>query len=717
MHYYVYPNLYYATKSFSLRDMLSWSHDFGLGTPLLLGSLLRISFVDPFVHIALLGGRENLDFMVGVAVFLKVIFGSIFFYIFLIKKGFSNYASTLGAILYAFSGQMLVRLGWSHYGTEMVFIPLLLVSLEKFLFSEKYIMIIIPFLWLSLYHPYMFFTYLCFSFVYCGFVSYVNDLEYPRSIKLCKRFLIGVFISVLLVSPVFIPNLLMLLNNPRTDVEIADKIFNLASWRIGNQKLLDTSVLRIFSNDGAGSGFHYKGFNNYLEDPIGYVGLLPLVIFSQVFITHNKKDCKIRKVSIFLLELLLGFYLFSGFRLIFNLFATDYYKTSLQFLLIPFLIICVHLLDKFSKDPTLINIPLLLTNSALLLFVLLFYEVRRSYIILSSVILNLSIVLIVIYSLFLVLLKILPAKRGILKVSILFFATYEALVYGNLTLNWRLALKFPAIENSNYFDGTKEVVDYIHNLDPSFYRIDKNYPSVFANDNLVQGYRGVTFYQSFNHPSTINYLRSVGIMDDSFENRALLTLGDHNISRTLLGVKYFINFEKKPPQDGYIFLEQVGNKYIYMNEYALPLGFFYSKYVFNSDVERIIPSELENLISEVAIVGDNLPCASHVANLHDLGVITQNYEGKMLELARSAVKNGVVENSYILISVPEGQDGLLFLPFPYDRGWKATIDGEKSKIFLINYGFMGLCVPKNSKEIEIKYDLMRSLLPISEKWW
>lgn len=51
----------------------------------------------------------------------------------------------------------------------------------------------------------------------------------------------------------------------------------------------------------------------------------------------------------------------------------------------------------------------------------------------------------------------------------------------------------------SYFDSSNKAVDYIKNMDSSFYRINKNYAHIDLNDSMFQNYHGekyiVLFFQ------------------------------------------------------------------------------------------------------------------------------------------------------------------------------------------------------------------------------
>ena len=52
----------------------------------------------------------------------------------------------------------------------------------------------------------------------------------------------------------------------------------------------------------------------------------------------------------------------------------------------------------------------------------------------------------------------------------------------------------------------------------------------------------------------------------------------------------------------------------------------------------------------------------------------------------------------------KGGDNLLFFSVPYDRGWTAYVNGEKTDIEIVNIGFMAVKVPGGTTStIEFRY--------------
>src|SRR5205823_8680627 len=85
-----------------------------------------------------------------------------------------------------------------------------------------------------------------------------------------------------------------------------------------------TVVLRPFGSDLMGTGNDFRGWQNHLEAPMTYCGLLSLVIFPQIFVGSTLRH-RILYGLFFGLVLLAT--LFPWFRYLFWAFQGDYYRT------------------------------------------------------------------------------------------------------------------------------------------------------------------------------------------------------------------------------------------------------------------------------------------------------------------------------------------------------------------------------------------------------
>ena len=60
-------------------------------------------------------------------------------------------------------------------------------------------------------------------------------------------------------------------------------------------------------------------------------------------------------------------------------------------------------------------------------------------------------------------------------------------------------------------------------------------------------------------------------------------------------------------------------------------------------------------------------------------------------------------NDHILGTINTIKKGIVLFQIPFDKGWDIYLDGEKSKIQIVDFGLMGIEVPKGKHSIELRY--------------
>ena len=60
---------------------------------------------------------------------------------------------------------------------------------------------------------------------------------------------------------------------------------------------------------------------------------------------------------------------------------------------------------------------------------------------------------------------------------------------------------------------------------------------------------------------------------------------------------------------------------------------------------------------------------------------------------------------HLLIDVSSSEDGFLFLPIPYEKGWKAYSNGQQLNILIADYGFMAIPLLPGTSHIELQFHI------------
>lgn len=177
---------------------------------------------------------------------------------------------------------------------------------------------------------------------------------------------------------------------------------------------------------------------------------------------------------------------------------------------------------------------------------------------------------------YVIILKMRPGKVATVVMVVAFM--------GEITLNGFMVTKNHYNGNdqtqfSNYTVEQKRLITALRESDSTaFYRMDQtmnrdmNYSrnSFFANESMTFGYSGIQHYSSAYDENTAGFLKSMGYCEDvfpTFYHEPILA------ADSLLGVKYLLSDR---PYEKYIRIDDIepqNGKHVYLNPYAMPLGF------------------------------------------------------------------------------------------------------------------------------------------------
>ena len=119
-----------------------------------------------------------------------------------------------------------------------------------------------------------------------------------------------------------------------------------------------------------------------------------------------------------------------------------------------------------------------------------------------------------------------------------------------------------------FIDEIKPAVDYVHNKDKSFYRMEKTAHRK-TNDNMTLDINGLSSSTSTLNASVIKLLNRLGYSSKSHWSKYL---GGTPASDSLLGIKYVIS-SKEIDNGFYEPIHKTGDYYVNKNPYALSLAF------------------------------------------------------------------------------------------------------------------------------------------------
>lgn len=128
------------------------------------------------------------------------------------------------------------------------------------------------------------------------------------------------------------------------------------------------------------------------------------------------------------------------------------------------------------------------------------------------------------------------------------------------------------------------------------------------------------------------------------------------------------------------------------------------EYVTSLDSENIGTVKLDNKYSNQVInlrLDKNLEKAKDKADLYYFD--EQVFNQVINKLKKNQLKNVKVNKNKVTANINAKRDSELFLSIPYDKGWRAYVDGKKVKIDKIQGDFCGIKLSKGNHNIKLVY--------------
>jgi uncharacterized membrane protein YfhO len=727
-------NTFYPTFVFrSEMNDLAYNYTFrrGMGAP-------TIGTFDPPYSLFYYLNKENIALLLGWGEFLTIILTGIVFYFYLRTISIGKYASIMGALFFAYSGFMIGGSGWYQHTYQLFCLSILLFSFEQALVKNRYL----PFLLcltfviksLNLFYVYFFGMFLV---IYAVFRIIDQKEDFKKTIKFAGV-LVGVgLIACLINIGNIISNIESIFNLSRVSGNLskADQMQNLSVFATGDYLHNVTAALRFFSNDILGTGkiselivdgkraliSDYKGFNNYYEAPMFYIGLIPLLIFPQI-ILHSTKRQRILYLSFLLIWLFPV--IFPFFRRAYFLFFGDYYRVFSIFLPFAILYLALKGLDDVVNKAKM-NTYLLLGSLVFLLILIHFpyfdNETLTKYNLNENPINNqvktiVSFFLIAFTLLFIWISKTENKSYGFIFIAIL--SVLELTYLSNITVNQRDHISAREFKSKVGFnDYTVDAVSLLKEKDKTFYRLEKDYASGTAihgslNDAMIQGYFGTSSYSSEQQPNYIRFLQQNSLLPKGDELAARWSGGVRNrpLLAVLCNIKYMLSKSENPVilQFGYSLFDKKGDVYIYKNNYSLPMGFTYSKFIKESVFDSLSMLQKDIAMLNAAVVADSLVQDFKMLKEYNASDTLAGYSVERLKADTDSLKKDSINITHFTEDEFKGEISLtkpkvLYFSILYDNAWVLKINGKDYPKYLVNNGFTGIMLDKGDYKIELSY--------------
>ncbi|MDH5386877.1 MAG: YfhO family protein [Gammaproteobacteria bacterium] len=712
-YYSYYAVYYFFTNYISNFQLPLWSFNLGTGASVL--TLYQFLY-DPFSIIYYVGGVENVSRLIAWAYVLKIFCAATFTYMYLRYLGISAYACIVASVLFAFNG-FLMGFGQHYfYASWLVFLPLLLYTFEVWLKTEKWLpmALCVSFMMLNIaifWQISIFFGLYVIFRIGTEWQNFSNREWMLKIIKIGAIYMLGLGISAVL----WLPEYYLLKSSPRISTDFYTRLVETISnfVRFNTPDYYWSLLARIFSNNLQGIGSEYKGFLNYYESIQLYAGLFPLLLLPQLYSVFSTRGKWIASLALLVVAAIL---VAPGFAQIMNGFQYPSYRWGYSVIIFE-LLLAALVLDSIIKQKK-INLPVLIVTGICLVLCLVAINMN-SHSLLDATLYKRNIIRTIVLIFFIIcygflLYFLMKDKRRPLVLSLILLLICGELIVEHRKSFLKRSVLDKGIENNrniHFFDYGYQAVKKLETTDTSVYRIEKNHWLLSLNDSLIQNYFGLDTYNSLNNPSYWGFLKEFGY-SSRHPNVVKVNSLEYPYLADILSVKYHLTKNDSELPFDVTYIEKHGDVSIYLRNSRLPFGYTYDSYIASSVLSELNHSERGRALLQ----GAALEKVTSI-NLNEVLQIApkQNDDDFRESLKKDVLEIVEMSEDEIKGSIHLERNKLLFLSIPFDAGWSAYVNGKKSEVHKVNYGFSGLYLEQGDNLVELKYfpPYMRTGLVIS----
>lgn len=218
------------------------------------------------------------------------------------------------------------------------------------------------------------------------------------------------------------------------------------------------------------------------------------------------------------------------------------------------------------------------------------------------------------------------------------------------------------------------------------------------------------YFGSTAAPSILSFYPGLGVKRDvrsepEITNYAL---------RGLLSVEYLITTPEKresfedEADAGWTYLADVDGYTLYHNDNYVPMGFTYDYYVTKTTYEASVKTLRSNLLLRALVLEDEDVKAygQYLTELPDAMLDDLHYDSYTQDCAdRRAHSCSVFQmnNAGFHAEITLEKQNLVFFSVPYDDGFTAYVNGEKTDILRVDEGLMAVLCPAGTSSIDFVY--------------
>jgi len=613
-------------------------------------------------------------------IILPPILTSLFMFFFLRNLKISPVASVFGGFVLPFSGFLIAWLTWGTIVTTSMWLPLILLSLNK-LFNKQsalwfFIIVFSASQTIFAGHAQTALYVFLATFIYFAFLIYKFRKLAPTVLVL-----VTLILGILVSSVQLLPALEFIKLSAR---EIDQGYYpQRADWFLPIQHLIQLVAPDFFGNPAT---YNYWGVWNYAEF-VSFIGIIPLALALLTILKKNPYAIFFIFLTVISIILALANPI-SKIPYLFKIpFISSLQPSRILFLFIfAIVVLSAYGFDYFlkSKKDKKIFIPQVLIFSVLLLLAIYTVVNKNSFPIVS----NISAANIALRNL------VLPIATIIVLfiISILWYFNFSkklilfVLLVVTMGELFRFGFKFTSFSKLSWIFPQTKTIQYLASQEKPFRVMSTdrrifhpNISSVFKIES-VEGYDPLFLKK---YAQLVSTWQSGKLSPAGSFNRIVTPQKYDSQIANFLNVKYILTFDNLP-SDNFEKVIQEGDTKVYLNKNVLPRAFFVNQVVKVKSSDE----ELEKLLDTNFDIGKS--------------AVSTDFEFPRQEIDATSTFIDYSDQS-IKIQASLNKEAPLILSNVYYPGWQAYVDGNKTEIKKVNFMFQSIIIPNGQHEVEFKF--------------
>ncbi len=705
-------------------ELGGWSHTTDLGSDWI-SSYSFYLLGSPFFWITIPFPSKVVPYLIGPLLILKFGCAALSAYLYLKRYTKSKATAMAGGLMYAFSGFSIYNVFFFHFHEPLIIFPLLLAALDAFIYDKKRMVFALAVFSACTVNYYFFVGQVIFVIMYYLMITLTKT--YKFKIKEFFQLALEVIIGFAGTAFILLPSVLGLMGNPRLDVlpEGWDSLVYSSPQRywliiISFFFPSDTAAFPVFTPESNCKWASVAGW-------IPLLGMTGIIGYMQL----NKRGW-LRKLICLLAVFAFVPVLNSMFQLM-N--SSIYYARWFYMIVLMMVLASVKALENPQTNWNRAFAWSAGITAGIALLVGLMPKSIDNDDGIESIILGVQAsferfwiyVMLALMSLlaFALIYKKFYGRQRRFKAMLLFgifivslasslFVISSGFVSSNTT---------DAI-NNDIINRRKGIeIDDIDEVRSDFYEC-------VDNTQMFWQIQSINCFQSSVSTSIMKFYDALGITRDVASRPDISAYG----LRPFLSCKYLFDYraDGKAGSDN-SFIDEDGStkmpywKYvqtdngfdIYENEYYIPMGYTYDSFVTEEEFERIDKTHKTEAILYSMVLsrdvmekykditgydkerysklyGNNPDSFKSEVDSYSYG--TKAYKKACCERIKTSCSSfEYTDNGFSAEFDNKGGENLLFFSVPYSDGFSAEVNGEKAEIELVNYGFMAVKVPADTK--------------------